>query len=195
MAKEWRNGVAARVLDDTGLANGLSHGALHQRLVDVVAALLPGPSILPATLLGEDPLPTPLGGRVRVLAVEGVRQEHAPPAGREVALVEPLDPWEVTAERSIDRIREHRHPVPSPLAVAHRDLAPRELKVFHAEVEALHETQPRTVQQGDDQPLVSGQTVEDRPRLFPGQHDGQAPVYLARMTSPRSPTSRSRTQR
>jgi hypothetical protein len=55
------------------------NGALHQRLVNAVAALLPCPSILPATLLGKGPLPTALGGRVRVLPVEGVRQEHAPP--------------------------------------------------------------------------------------------------------------------
>jgi hypothetical protein len=50
--------VANRVLDDAGFANGPSNGALHQRLVDVVAAILPRSAILPATLLGKGPLPS-----------------------------------------------------------------------------------------------------------------------------------------
>src|SRR5665647_3149835 len=49
--------AAARVLGDAGAAHGLFHGALDDRLVDVMVALL-----------REDPLPAPVGRGVGVLA-------------------------------------------------------------------------------------------------------------------------------
>ncbi len=86
-----------------------------------------------------------------------------------------LHDTKMPAQGSAEGCREHGHSVPAPFAVADGDLATGELEVFHAEVQTLHEAEPRPVQMRNDQPRTPGPAVEHSPGLFPGEHDRQAP--------------------
>ena len=53
---------------------------LDERRVQVMSALLPGPRIGPPLVLREDPLPSPLGGRVGVFAIQRAGKRRPAPA-------------------------------------------------------------------------------------------------------------------
>jgi len=56
--------LTSNMLDNTGPL----HGPLHYGFVNMVAAFFSGLCVLPPMLLGEDPLPPPVGGRVGAFA-------------------------------------------------------------------------------------------------------------------------------
>ena len=91
----------------------------------------------PAALLREDPLPAPLAGRARVLALQGRGQLDGAPAGGEVALVEELRAAQLLAQVGDERPRERRGAVLAALARADGELASGEVEVEHAEAQAL----------------------------------------------------------
>lgn len=101
----------------TSPANGVSHGLLNQRFVNVMPPFA-GLRVLPPVLLGEGPLPTPFSGRVGILAVQGVGHLHPPPAFGQVPLMNPLGLSQMILKRFLERFREHRHAVFAALAVA-----------------------------------------------------------------------------
>lgn len=60
--------------------------------MDRIAAFLAGPGVLPPFLLRNNPMPTPLGGGVGVLTIEGGRHFNAPRQMREVLISRPPSP-------------------------------------------------------------------------------------------------------
>ncbi len=77
-------GVAGRPLGQSGVPDSLGNCLLHDGFVDMMPPLMPCLVVCPAVLLREDPLPTPFGRGVGVLAVEGVRHLDAPPTVAQV---------------------------------------------------------------------------------------------------------------
>lgn len=50
-------------------SDGIFHGFLKKLFIHMMASLISGLSVLPPAPLGKDPLPSPVGGRVGILAV------------------------------------------------------------------------------------------------------------------------------
>src|SRR5512145_910105 len=82
-------GVAGRLLGDARGADRLGEGALHDGLVEVVAAALAGRRVEVLALRREDPLPGPEPRGGGVLAVEGLGKGDAARPVLEVGLVKP----------------------------------------------------------------------------------------------------------
>jgi hypothetical protein len=102
-------GVAPHMLDDARRADGLLHRPLNHGLVNMVPSLFACTSGLLPRGLGKDTLPAAVGGRVRVLPVQGGRQN---------------------LQRSDKRCGQHGHAILPALAVVNRDLAPGEIGVL-----------------------------------------------------------------
>src|SRR5665647_2730538 len=117
--------VAGGVLGYAGALHGVFDGALDGRRVDVVAALLIGATVGPATLLREDPLPAPLGRGGGVLALEGCGELDPSPAVGEVSLVDRPGVTDLVAERRLEGARERGAAVLAALAAAHGEFAAR----------------------------------------------------------------------
>lgn len=64
--------MASHALDEVCLAHRFLYCPLENCLVDVVPSLFAGLGILPAVLLRENPLPTPLLRRIGVFSFDGV---------------------------------------------------------------------------------------------------------------------------
>ena len=128
--------------------------------VDVVAALAAGAAVGPAALLREDPLPAPLAGRARVLALQGRGSSTRAPAVGEVALVEELRAAQLLAQVGDERLRERRGAVLAALARADGEFASGQVEVEHAEAQALGEPQAGAVEQRSDQPALAVVAVE-----------------------------------
>jgi hypothetical protein len=93
--------VTPCVLRDTRATDRLLHGALNDRGVHVMAALLARDLIDPTHLLREHPLPAPLGGRVGALARQGVGHDHATPPRGQIPVVNHLHAPQVLLERFV----------------------------------------------------------------------------------------------
>ena len=125
-------GVGAAALGNARLPDRIFHGALEDRLVQVVAPALAREPIAVDARGGEDPLPPPVPAGVRVLARQRVGQLDPAGAVPEVSLVLLASALEVGDQRGRDRGRQHRHPIFAALAVADDDLVRREVDVLHA---------------------------------------------------------------
>jgi hypothetical protein len=60
-----------------------------------------------------------------------------------------------------------------PLALTDDDLVALELDVLHSEMQAFDESQSRSVEQHDHEPLHTAELSEQRVHLLPGEHYGQ----------------------
>src|SRR5688572_28572336 len=108
---------AAR-LDDTGLADGLLHGALQRVLRRMVPALATGSWIDRAPRRRKHVLPTPFAIGARILDGQRVRQEDAPVALAKIELVKLPDLGKMCSQRIDERARQHGHSVLLALRVA-----------------------------------------------------------------------------
>lgn len=107
--------VAPRRLRDPSADHRHPDDALEGRLVEVMPPALAGLRVPVGAGRREHPLPPPILPRVRILAVEGVRQLDPPCSARQVALVLPADVLEMGGQRSSNRGRQHSPAVPGPL--------------------------------------------------------------------------------
>jgi hypothetical protein len=71
-------GMAGRVLGDSGLARCVVEGSLDRPLVEVMATSFLSGRVVPEARRWEDPLPTPLGRRMGVFPRQGVGDALAP---------------------------------------------------------------------------------------------------------------------
>ena len=78
-------------LGDPGEPHGIPERTLQDRLVEMVAAVLPGTLVDLDPSRREDPLPGPLAAGVRVLARQGPRELHPAGAVCQVEHVLPLN--------------------------------------------------------------------------------------------------------
>ncbi len=168
--------MAGGVLVDARVTDRVPDGALDDGRVHVMAALAAGTGVSPAALLGEDPLPAPLPGGARVLALQGGRELHRAPAGGEVALVGELRAAELLAQGGRESPRQRRGAVLAALAGADDEFAAGEIEIEHAETQTFAETQACTVEEGRDEPadaVAAVQLTEHRTDLGPTEDDGQ----------------------
>jgi hypothetical protein len=90
----------------------------------------------------------------------------------EVGLVLLARALEVGDQRSLDRRRQHRHPILAALAVADDDLVRREVDVLHAEA-AFQQAKSRAVQQQRHEAWRAIEPLEDCTHLVTGERHGQ----------------------
>src|SRR5205085_1780590 len=81
---------------------------------------------------GEEPLPGPRSSRVRIHALERMRELDPACTSREISLVLTAHPFEVLAETGPDRKRQDGVPVTTTLTRANRDLVALEVDVLDA---------------------------------------------------------------
>src|SRR5438445_2054329 len=81
----------------------------------------------------KDILPLPGFRRTRVFVVKGVRQIHLAISFQYVSLVQEPDFSEMSLERLLQRLRQHRNAILRPFALADGNLIIGEIEVFHAE--------------------------------------------------------------
>ena len=77
-------------------------------------------------------------------------------------------------------VGQHRHPVSRAFAVPDKNLAPRNLDILDAKANALHEPQPRAVEQRRHEPVRAFQIGKHGLDLCARQHHGQARRLPAR---------------
>lgn len=73
-------------------------------------------------------------------------------------------------QRRRQGLREHRHPVLVPLPAAHGDLPARQIHVLHPQAQALHQPEPRAVEQRRHQERHTVQHAQDARHLLGREH-------------------------
>jgi len=91
--------MTAHVFDDSGFADRFFHGPLKDGLVNMVTSFLANLCVFPTVLLWKHPLPSPVRGRIRVFAVEGIGHLGAAPALGKILFMDGLNLLEVFAKR------------------------------------------------------------------------------------------------
>lgn len=157
---------------------GLLHRAVDRLLddgfVNVMPSLIARLRVPPAVFLWEYPLPTPFLRRVGILAVQRVGQQDAAPAVGQVAFVDRLDALEVVLQRNLKRRGQHGDSVLGALSVADKDFVAPEVDILHAQPQAFHEAQARSVHQRRHEPFVTGKVRQHDFDFLPGHDDRQA---------------------
>jgi hypothetical protein len=166
--------VGGDVLGDPGEGRAQLDGSLDDGLVEVVAAGLSGAGVKVGAGRGEEPLPGPRAGGVRVLEVESVGELDVSRSVAEVGLVLGVDLAQVRAELGDETRREGGDAVPSAFAVSEEDLAAVEVEVLDSKGGALEEAKSRSIEERGDEARSSVHLVEERGDLFGREHDGEA---------------------
>ena len=104
----------------TSQHHGISDSLLHERFVNMMAALFLRLEIVPSVLLGKDPLPAPVLRGVGILPVKGIWKLHTTPPISYILLVNSRDLLEVIRERDPVVCQESHHPLePSNAVLGH----------------------------------------------------------------------------
>ncbi len=99
---------------------------------------------------------------------------------------------QVRAAAARTSVRQHRHAVLLPFAVAHEDLAPLEIDVLHPQLKTLEQPQPGAVQQRHDQPHRAVKLLQHRAHLSRREHHRQPRRALRAARRRRSPRASTR---
>ena len=157
--------------------------------MEVVATLTAGRRIPVEPRRGEDPLPSPLPGRARILPLDRCRQFDTPEAPGQIPLMLATHALDVLPKGLSERFREQRHPVLPPLSVPYDDLPAIEIDILDPELRAHEDAESGTIQQGRHEPWRPIQTIENgsdlgarendwQPRRAPGAHKVVQPSEL-----------------
>ena len=161
-------------LDDAGALCGQRHRLLDRAVAQVVA-VHPAAARVGRTMgTGEHPLPTPGPRRLRVLQVQRAGQPHRAEALGEITLMQRTRASELLLQGRDQVLRQHRHPVLGALAVAHDDLAPRELDILDTQAQTLEQSHAGAVEQRGQQARGAAHLGEQRPHFQRRQHHRQA---------------------
>ncbi len=163
--------VRADALGDPSTPCGARDRLLHDRLVQMKARWWPPSRIRTHPRRRKDELPPPLGGRVRVFAVERERQHDSPKAARQILLVLPPDRFEMVRQRFDGRGRQNGRPILLTLAAPNDNLPPLEIEVFHAQFQTFLQPQPRAVKESDDHPRDTIEVLQDARDLVAAEDD------------------------
>jgi len=170
-------GVAQRVaacgLGDACVAHGGLDGALDDRLVQVVAVVLPGVAVAVEADGGKDPLPAPLRCGVWILSDERAGEGGMAATALEILPVYAADVVKMRHERPPKAGGQEGDAILGALAVAHRDLAAVEVDVLDAQPAAFHEPQAGSIHERPHEPTAAGEPAEDCIHFGPGQDDGK----------------------
>lgn len=107
-----------------------SDGALEHGFVQVMAATLTGLLVEVVPRCGEDPLPSEVTARVRVLPMEGSRQLHPAGTAFHVGGVLPGHPSQLPLQAFPGADRQDRDAIPPALAVSDHDLGGPEVQAL-----------------------------------------------------------------
>ena len=124
--------VATNGLRQAGPPSGVTHRALEQRLVHVIAHDAAVAGLHRQTAGRKDELPEPIAARLRLSAREPRRQRGRAVPTAHVKIVHGLDPREVLRERFPKAPGKHGDPVLHPLPFPDDDLLPLEIQIPHA---------------------------------------------------------------
>ena len=139
--------VTGRQLGDATRLNGISEGALHGALVQMMPTVMPRRTMNVQAARGKDPLPLPLTPGVGVFADEGVRQLDPTRANSHVRIVLTLDPLQVLVQRGPHPRREHGDAVSVPLPRADPNLTPLEVEILDAEAERFEKAKTTAIEE------------------------------------------------
>src|SRR5207244_11777060 len=161
----------ASALGDGPEATGLRECALHDGLVEMMAAALAGNSLDVEPSGRKHPLPGPLAAGVRILASQRPRQLDPACALPEVEVVLLLDDVQMPGQLDADDGRKRRGPVFVAFAGADDDLIAPEIDILHSEPSALQEAQARAVQQDGHETGSGAELTANGPNRVAGEHD------------------------
>src|SRR5689334_17251486 len=114
-------GMTGRPFGDSSVPDSLCHGPLHNRFMNMVAALFSGLMIYPKILLRKYPLPTPFARSVRIFTIESVRHLNTPTTFGQVALVNRFNLLEMVLKRNLERLSQHCNAIFRTLAVSNKN--------------------------------------------------------------------------
>jgi len=96
----------------------------------MVPPFFTGLRVLPSVLLGKNPLPSPFGRSIRILAIQRTRQEYFSPTLSKIFIVNAFDLFQMVGERLFQGFRQHRDPVFCPLAIANQNFMTSEINIL-----------------------------------------------------------------
>ena len=166
-------GVAACRLGDARLQHGRPHGLLHAAFVHMVPSLLCRSRVNAELSSGEDVLPAPFEGGIRIFSRKGMGQKDACASRRPIAFERRAACEQVPAQRDDELIGHGDDAVLGAFAVAYDDGAMAEIQVLHPHPDAFQQTQPGAVLQTSDQPVDSRQALQHSTHFLDGEHDRQ----------------------
>jgi hypothetical protein len=128
----------------------------------------------------EDPLPAPGLRCARELHRQRVRQPDSPQPLGQVPVVQRMGLGQLLLQPEHQVLRQHGHPILSPFAIAHQDLAPLEPDILHPKPQGLQQAHPRAVEERSHQPRGAAHLQQKLAHLGRGQDDRQAALGLGR---------------
>src|SRR5947209_490319 len=153
--------------------NSVEHGALQDRLVQVMTAALARSPVDIEPSSGKRPLPRPFPPCVRVFASEGPWQLDPAGATRQIGLMLSLHLAQLPGQRLLGHYRQHRDAILGALTVANDDLVHREVDVLHSQAGALEQAQPGAVEQTGHEAWRPVQLGDDCANLVASQDNRQ----------------------
>jgi len=148
--------------------------ALHRALVHVKAALVASFRILPAAVLGKNPLPGPIARGGREFQVKGTGEGDAAEAVSLVSFVDRADVVQMLAEGRFEGGGKHRNAVLRALAVPDQNLGQVKVDILDSDRQAFRKAETGTVHQAGGETLVAFEEGENRTDLVAAHHDGKA---------------------
>ncbi len=104
---------------------------MNHAKIQVMASLLTGVGVVPAMLLRKHQLPAPLHRCMVILPPQGVGKAHPSIALGKVLAMQTSHLLQMKLELLCHSRRQHRAPILTALAMAHRDLQALKIKIMH----------------------------------------------------------------
>ena len=133
-------------LGDSRPTNSFLHNSLQNSFVHVVSTLFSCNSIGEMAGSRKDPLPAPLLAGIRVLSFECIRKRHSAQAAIQVTLMLLLYNFKMFRQCFLHRRRKHGMAVFIAFTGTHENLIAGEIDIFDSQLQALHQSQARSVQ-------------------------------------------------
>jgi len=122
---------------------------------------------------GEDILPRPFAGCVRIFPVQGAGKINGAAAVREVLVVEFLNPGEVRLQRAAESLREDGNAFPHTLALSNGNLPISKIDILDAQPETFEQAQTAPVEEVGHDPVISLQMGENGASFGSRKDDGK----------------------
>lgn len=120
-------------------------------------------------------MPPPLDSRGGVLALECVGKGHSGLATSAIALEHVSNPCQMSSDRLLERKGKQGRAVAISFSLSHGELVASGIEIFDPQPQALEQPQSRSVQEPDDEGVLTAQVGEDGAHLFTCHHHGQTP--------------------
>lgn len=166
-------GVRADGLGNARGFSGSADGLLQAAFIKVVTAEHFPARIPGDPFRGEHILPAPFLASIGVLALQRVGQKDAAVTVSQILFMQGAAMGELIPESRNDTLRQHRHAILRPLAIAHGNLVEFEIHIFDAQAETFHQAQTAAVKQARHEQMDTGHLRQDPLHFGPGQHGGQ----------------------